>query len=298
MIKINALVLRSVFELLFAAVFWGFGFIAVLWCLKEIGPSEITFMRMMIGFSIGALLQVLFRSRLEWKSALSLSFWPAVFLTGTLIFQTFGLQYTTATKSGFITTLYVVMVPVIDALWQRHRIGSQTWGLVVLALIGTSLIMKLEFNSLNVGDLLTLVCAVFASMHIIAVGKMSTKTRHPFLFNTMQSFWVALLVLPLIKPNHLVPKMMDFLSWSPKAIIGLLSLALGSTVFAFYLQVRAQAHLSATVSSILFLLESPFAMIFAVFLLGESLTNMEAVGATLIFIAAFLASLSEVKSEK
>jgi drug/metabolite transporter (DMT)-like permease len=80
-----------------------------------------------------------------------------------------------------------------------------------------------------------------------------------------------------------------------KAVIGLLSLSLGSTTLAFYLQVRAQAHLSATVSSLLFLLESPFALIFAFLLLGESLSTMEAIGAFLIFTAAVLASLREAR---
>jgi drug/metabolite transporter (DMT)-like permease len=71
------------------------------------------------------------------------------------------------------------------------------------------------------------------------------------------------------------------------------SLSIGSTTLAFYLQTRAQARLSATVSSIIFLLESPFALIFAFLLLGESLSFMEASGALLIFISALLVTIRE-----
>ena len=280
---------------MFAAGLWGFGFIAVVWSLEELGPLQITFSRFLIGAFIGIVVQIPFRSRIEWKSAISLGFWIGFFLAGTLVLQTTGLQYTSATKSGFITTLYVVMVPLFEAVYYRHKISLKLWGLVFLALLGTALIMRFEFTDLNKGDLMTLACAVLASLHIIWIGKVSAKSRHPFLLNTAQSLWAAIILLPFVEMAPWWDKMTSIASWSPKAIFGLFALGVGSTTLAFYLQVKAQAHLSPTVSSLLFLLESPLAMIFAFFLLGESLSLMEGSGALLIFAAAVLASLQESK---
>lgn len=268
----------------------------MVWSLKELSPFEITFTRFLVGFLVGAIFQLPFRSRIEWKSAATLSFWAALFLAGTLTFQTMGLQFTTATKSGFITTLYVIMVPLMEATYHRRRIGFQLWSLVFMALLGTALIVRLEFTDLNKGDLLTLVCMIFASLHIIWMGRVSPKTGHPFLFNSMQSFWAALFVLPLINPSQLVDKISMVGSWDTKAIFGMIALALGSTTLAFWLQVKAQAHLSPTVSSLLFLLESPFGMLFAFSLLGESLNLMEGIGAALIFVAAMIASIREART--
>lgn len=284
---------RSVFQLVIAASLWGFGFIAVVWALKELGPLEITLTRFLVGFLIGFFLQAPVRTRLEWKSAISMGFWIAFFLASTLALQTTGLQYTTATKSGFITTLYVVMVPLFEAIYYRHKISLQLWSLVFMALVGTALIVQLEFTDLNKGDLLTLACAVFASLHIIWIGKVSDKTAHPFLLNTTQSLWAAIFILPFVELTPWLTKISNVMTWDIKAIWGMLALAVGSTTLAFYLQVKAQAHLSPTVSSLLFLLESPFAMIFAFLLLGESLSLMEGAGATLIFAAAVIASLQE-----
>jgi drug/metabolite transporter (DMT)-like permease len=77
------------------------------------------------------------------------------------------------------------------------------------------------------------------------------------------------------------------------AIIGLLSLTFGSTLIAFALQVRAQRVLSPSIASLIFLLESPFALIFAIYFLNESMTDLQATGALLIFFSAVGATLAE-----
>jgi len=282
----------AVLELVVAAAFWGFGFIAVKWGLASFGPYELTFMR----FFLATLLSLplfLFRSGRLWiGETWKLAFWPALLLSCTLLLQTSGLQYTTPTKSGFITTLYVVFVPVLESFLTGRPVALRLWGCVGLALFGTALIVNTAFvGQINWGDILTFGCALAAAGQIYILGVVSPKVRQPFVFNLVQSIWACALCLPLVSHGTFWPNAFDGSRWTWQVTAGVLSLAFGSTVIAFYLQVRAQAHLSATLSSLLFLLESPFAMVFAIVLLGDRLSLLEAAGAALILLSAFVASL-------
>jgi drug/metabolite transporter (DMT)-like permease len=283
-------------ELLTAAAFWGFGFVAAVWALKAFSALEVTLLRFLIASVIGLVFFLSQRTRKAVRENWDLSFWPAALLTGTLLFQTWGLQYTTATKSGFITTLYVVFVPLLEFIIQKRKLPLALWCCVVSALIGTALIVNLGLSDLNIGDLLTFICALLAAGQIYVLAVISPKVRTPFVFNIVQSYWALLICLPLLLVAPVKIPEWSAISW--QALAGLGSLAIGSTVIAFYLQVRAQAHLSATVSSLFFLLESPFALLFAVLLLGESLGPLESMGAALIFLSAVAASGIEAKRKK
>ncbi len=284
----------AIFELIIAALFWGFGFVAVVWALEAMTASEITWMRFAIAFAIGLPL-VLIGGMKHWRETLTLSFWPAVCLIGTLFFQSWGLKYTTATKSGFITTLYVVFVPILESVLLKRGLPLGLWLCVAGALIGTILIVDLGFSTINVGDLLTFVCALFATAQIYSLGLISPRVRQPFFFNITQSLWGTVLLLPLVLNSKFWTQPELLIEAPIKVWVGMFSLAIGSTVIAFYLQVRAQAKLSPTVSSLLFLLESPFAMLLSIYFLGESLGFLESVGAALIFASAAAASMLETR---
>jgi drug/metabolite transporter (DMT)-like permease len=139
---------------------------------------------------------------------------------------------------------------------------------------------------------------VLAAGQIYVIGIVSPGVKRPFLFNSVQAAWAALLCVPFVLRADFWDRLAGFASWPAEAKIGVLALAFGSTVIAFSLQVRAQAHLPPTVSSLLFLLESPFAMIFSILLLGEFLGPLEAAGAALIFLSALSASLLESRRKK
>lgn len=282
-------------ELFLAATLWGFGFIAAVWAMERLSPFELTFMR----FFLASLLVVPFLiprgTRAAFLGNVRLAFWPGVFFAGTLVVQTWGLKYTTATKSGFITTLYVVFVPLLESVLRKTRLPRALWACVAVSFLGTAMIVNVGFGALNVGDLLTLGCALFATGQIYVMGLVSPRVQHPFLFNSAQAAWAGLLCAPFAFDADLWRRMADFGAWSGTAQAGLLALSFGSTVVAFGLQVRAQKRLSPTVSSLLFLLESPFAMVFSILLLGEVLGPLEASGAVLIFVSAVAASLVEAR---
>lgn len=288
----------AILELLLAAALWGFGFVATVWCLKVFSVLELTFLRFLLASLIGLPFVLVSLKNHSLRRKFRMSFVPALWLMGTLILQTWGLVYTTPTKSAFITTLYVVFVPLLEAFLARRKIPLTIWGCVLIALIGTALIVDLGFSDLNIGDVMTFISALFATGQIYWMGSVSGKIAKPFVFNIYQCFWSVLFVLPLLYGSDLPHKLLLIGEWPSLAFVGLLSLAIGSTVIAFYLQVRAQQQLSRTVSSLMFLLESPFAMIFAMIFLGQSLHPLEALGALLISAAAFFATWLEARLQR
>jgi drug/metabolite transporter (DMT)-like permease len=287
------------FELIFAALLWGFGFIGAVWALRSWDASQLVFLRFFFGAVLGFVIAAFGAqpSRKEFWWLVRASFWPAFWLSGMMIFQTWGLQSTTATKSVFITTLYVVLVPFMETLWRRKALPWALWSFVGLSLFGVFLIIDPSWNDgWNKGDLLTMICAFAGAAQIMAVDRVSASIEKSFLFNCLQSTWGFLLTLPFLyfSKDSLIPAVMP----SPLAWAGLITLCVGSTMIAFYLQVKAQKVLSPTVSSLFFLLESPFALVFAFWLLQERLTIRQGVGAVLVLLSALLATVRESRQKK
>lgn len=279
---------RAVTELSLAGLLWGFGFVGTVWALGGLGPSSILFYRFSIAFFAGFLFLLLTKtSKNIYSHELRLTFIPGVFLWLTLFFQTTGLQTTTAINSSFITTLYVVLVPLCRAVTERERLNRIHWICVAIALLGTGLIVEIQRMSvLNWGDLLTLVCALFAAIHILVVGQRASRTTDDFAFNVFQSMWVAvfsLMALPFTSHWNLAK--LNFNGW-----IGILSLGFGSSLIAFYLQVRSQKKISPSVVSLLFLLESPVSCFFAYIFLNERMGLSQWTGAGLILLACLTIS--------
>lgn len=290
MIGAQRLRLISTAELFLAASLWGFGFIGTIWSLQVMSAFQLSFVRFALASLVGLCFFLGTDMRRAFLGQWRLSFLPGLFLFLTLYLQTWGMQYTTATKSGFITTLYVVFVPILESFMHRRPLPLTLWICVIASLIGTGLIVNVGFESINFGDVLTFLCAIFATIQIYYLGLVSPKVERPFIFNVNQTAWAALLSLPVIffEPLQNLPLLPQ---WPTTAFVGLGVLVVGSTLIAFFLQVRAQAHLTPTVSSLLFLLESPFALIFAAYFLGETMGLTESIGALLIFCSAVGASL-------
>ena len=290
--------LRPLTELTLASVFWGFGFVATVWALQFLSFPAVIFYRFFGAFFFGAIF--LLWSKPSWKEIkheLELSRILGFWLAFTLILQTWGLITTSPGKSAFITVLYVVFVPGLAALLDKEKLSLRNTFCLILALIGTGLIVNLEMSALTLGDLLTLGNALTAAVHIRLMGKVAPRSRRHFTLNTLQCFWTALFVSPLLILQWAHPTLFhgnwDLLALDSNAWIGILSLTFGSSMLAFFLQVRAQEKLSSTVAALLFLMESPFSAIFAAWLLHERMSALQISGAVLIFVACVSASLPE-----
>lgn len=286
---------RAAIELIFAGVLWGFGFVATVWALKAFTPIETLIYRFIIASVFGEILYIIFRGinfttiREELLRAL-----PAgLFLGGMLLLQTIGLKYTTATKSGFLTSLYVIFVPLFNAWFFKSRTGWKNYALVLLALAGTFILMDANLQGVNTGDLWTIGCSVIAAFHIIYIGRISNRVGNAFRFNNFQSLWCLAFLTPLLLTQDKIT--MSSENWLPW--IGVICLGVASSVIAFYLQVRTQKVLSDATASMLFLLESPFAAIFGYFILSERLTLFQLSGALMILIASILQILWDSSSK-
>lgn len=273
---------RAFFELILAGFFWGFGFIGTVWALADLAPAAIIFYRFLGAFLVTSLyilwsqldLRIIIH---EFRLSVGAGFW----LAATLLPQTWGLKYTTATNSAFITILYVMIVPLLATLFQKTHLPKSHWLLTLTALVGVGLMVQLQSLSMNAGDLLTLFCALMAAFHILFVERVAPKSLNLFVLNGFQAMWCALFTLPLF----FFGGSWDLSEISHNAFFGMLILTLGSSLLAFFLQLRAQKYVSASVASLLFLLESPFSAILAYFFLRERLSPLQVLGGALIFVS-------------
>jgi drug/metabolite transporter (DMT)-like permease len=285
---------RASSELILATIFWGFGFVGAMWALQSIGPFWMTGLRFLLAFFITLPFMLLFAKRekfSQWQETCKLSFWPGVYLTLTIVLQTWGLKYTTATNAGFITTLYVVFVPILGILVSKKRLDLLHLTLVLMAVVGTALICRWDASNWNKGDILTLGCAMAGALHIVCISHYSAKIKSPFYFNNFQSLWAGSLafILAIFTESFHIKELSKF------SVTGFAFLLFGSTLFGFWAQVRAQRVLSANSASLICLMESPFAGVFAYIFLNERLAYLQWLGAGLIMLAAFSTIVLEKK---
>lgn len=290
MIKISKYT-RAVLELTIAGIIWGGSFTLVRWALADFAASTLIFWRFVLAFVVGeALLYFLNRElfRRSWPDARS-AMLAGFFLGLSLFFQTYGLNFTSVTNSGFITSLYVVLIPIIGALFFRQKIKPRHIVLSLLAFTGMGILLNMQEVSLHVGELLTLAAAFTAAFQIMFIGKVAKNTKSAFRFNTYQTFWSLITILPFLvfetraKKISLWPEVVHL-----QSVLSVIGLALLVSMLAFYLQVRAQRTLSTTTSSMLCLLEGPFAFIFAAYFLSESLDGLQLFGALIILTSCAL----------
>jgi len=266
-----------------ASTLWGFGFIATRWAMESLSPVWLQVVRYGIVVVL-ALPFYLWLKKTPPARAMRIAAVPGISLGLTLLFQTYGLKYTTITKSGFLTTLYVIIVPLLETLIRRQ---IPTWRhifCVLLALVGTALMTgmgALGDSAWNVGDLLTIAAAFCAAVQILSLGRLASQLPS-FEFNFFQSLWSGIIPLILVLGGEPAPHLSSI---SAVSVAGLLFLALGSTLLGFQIQIRAQRVISPSIASFFFLLESPVAALFAAWFYAERLTPPQWLGAALIFLA-------------
>ncbi|MFO7997295.1 MAG: DMT family transporter, partial [Dehalococcoidia bacterium] len=170
------------------------------------------------------------------------------------IAQTYGLRYTSAATSGFITGMFVVLTPVMSWILLRRKTNRNTWMVVALATVGLAL-LSLNGWSVGIGELLTLGCAVFFAIHIVGLGEWSSQYE-PYAFSLLQIGAVA--VISLIAATHegiALPPNPGV--WGVIGITGVLA-----TAVAFFVQTWAQSLVSATRVAVVLTMEPVFAGLF------------------------------------
>ena len=206
--------------------------------------------------------------------------------------QQFGVSYTTAGKAGFITTLYVVFVPIISVLL-RKKVRPIMWLCVAMGAVGLYLLCMTDASfRLTFGDTLVLLCAVAFAVHILTVDHFSPK-MDGIKLSCIQFLTVGIvsMVCMFIFEHPDIHSILDCAV--PILYAGMLSCGLGYTF-----QVVAQKHAEPTVASLLMSLESVFAVVFGALLLHETMSMRELSGCLIIFIAVIISQLPEKKPQK
>ena len=207
------------------------------------------------------------------------------FLAAASIFQQMGVVYTTAGKAGFITAMYMLLVPVINFVFFKKRNSWIVWLAVLLGVAGMYLLCMTEGFSLGRGDTLVCICAVLFSGHILCCDHF-VKLGNPVRISAIQfaSCTVISAVAALILEQPSVAKIVS-------AAIPILYCGIVSGGIGYTLQIIAQKFTDPTVASLLMSLESVFAVIAGALLLGERMTSRELLGCAIMFAAIVLVQI-------
>lgn len=196
--------------------------------------------------------------------------------------QQLGIEHTTSGKAGFITTLYIVMVPVLGLIARRRTTLSKSIA-VLVALVGFIIMCVDDSFSLAEGDMLVLLSAVTFGFHIVFVD-LFCKHSNPTKFTFMQFATCAVLGLPFMAANGF-PTAGEI----EGALVPLLYVGILSSGLAYTLQVAGQRRVHSSTATLIMSLESVIALLGGAVVLGESATTEELVGCLLVFVAVFVA---------
>ncbi len=286
--------------LLLGSVIWGAAFVAQRVGMDHMGPFTFNGIRMLLAWLVMVPVSVFLESGHKKNPGYTAPDRKeqrlAGLLCGVLLFaasslQQMGLVTTTAGKAGFITALYVVLVPVAGWLLLRKNPGKIIWMGVALAVVALWLLcMPAGGIELQGGDLLVLGCAVCFTFQILCVDHYAPRVssvklaRDEFLVTGGLSMIVALLTEEITAAGI------------REALIPILYAGILSGAAGYTLQVIGQRDTDPTVASLLMCLEAVFAVLTGAVLLGEKMTAREAAGCILMFTAVILAQLSPVIS--
>lgn len=207
--------------------------------------------------------------------------------------QQIGITMTTAGKAGFITALYIILVPLMGVFIGK-KIPRIIWFCVVLAMAGFYLLCVKEGFSISKGDILVLFCSVGFSVHIMTIDHFTSKGVDGVKMACIQFAVAAIVMTPLMFALE-NPSVSGLLSaWMTISYVGILSSGVG-----FTLQIVAQKDTDPTTATLIMSLESVFAAVSGCLFLNEVLLPKEILGCILVFVAVILAQVPlPVKSKE
>ena len=294
--------MRNSLLLLLTAVIWGVAFVAQSVGMDYVGAFTFNCVRSIIG-GLVLIPCIIFLKNLKHKEMggqgklsvkeslqvtrveLAGGICCGVALFAASNFQQFGISYTTVGKAGFITALYVVIVPIMG-LFFKKKVSFVIWISVVLSVVGLYLLCMTENSfSLAFGDLLVLICALLFSVHILVIDYFSPK-GDGVIISCIQ-FFVSGVLSGVMMFLFETPRIEGILAaWMPILYAGVLSCGV-----AYTLQIVGQKDMNPTVASLILCLESVVSALAGWLILGQALNAREMAGCFLMFFAIVLAQL-------
>ena len=263
-----------------AALIWGTSF----FIMKNALDAVPVFFLLAIRFTAGAVLLALVCGQ-RWKAFTPDYLWRGAVMGGFLCLaysvQTFGLSMTTPSKNAFLTAVYCVIVPFLTWAVVKKRPDRYNIAAALLCVTGVGLVSLNEQLSINTGDLLTLVCAIFYASHIVAVEKVSPGkditllTVFQFAFAGLFA-WIGGALTETFPAQALT---------DPQVFLPLLYLCVMATTVALLFQNVGQVWSDPASASVILSLESVFGVLFSVIFYGDPVTPRLLMGFVLIFVA-------------
>lgn len=286
--------LKNTFLLLLTAGIWGFAFVAQSVGMEYVEPFTFNCVRSLIGGFFLSLFIMIMKKRGIYNGNDT----PQVkritaeggILCGIALFaasnlQQHGIMFTTVGKAGFITALYIVIVPIMG-LFLKKKCSRMVWISVITALIGFYRLSMKEGLSIAIGDGLVLACAVVFSVHILIIDHY-TQTADGVRMSCIQFYVCGFLsgICMFIFETPSVSAVFD--AWAPVLYAGILSCGV-----AYTLQIVGQKGCNPTIAALILSLESVFSVLAGRIILGQIMSSRELSGCVLIFIAVIIAQIA------
>ncbi|MBR3296038.1 MAG: DMT family transporter [Clostridia bacterium] len=279
------------------AIIWGISFVAQSVGMQYVGPFTYQSIRSLTGFIVMIPVVMIFGK----KGDLQTPEQKKLLLEGGLVcgiiftvasnLQQYGIQYTTVGKAGFLTALYMIIVPMIS-IFLKKKPTLNLWISIVIAVAGMYLLcINGEFR-LATGDIYIILCALAFSFHILAIDRYANRVD-PLKLSLLQYLICGIVsMVPMILFEKV--EIGNILScWAPLLYGGVLSTGVGYT-----LQMVGQKFTNPTVASILMCLESVFSLIAGIIILGQVPSTREIIGCVLMFIAIIITQIPAGSRDK
>lgn len=281
-------------SILFATIIWGSAFISQSVGMDHIGPFTFQAARCLLAV-LGLLVAIIVMDRFKkdgstfWKRWADKKLWKAGILCGIPLFlacnlQQVGLVDTDPGKSGFLTAMYIVIVPIIG-IFRGKKATIMVPISVTLAVVGMYFLSCVGVTQINPGDLLTIGCALTFAVQITFVDIFAGDVD-ALRLNTIQSLICAVL-------SGIIMLFTEEPTWAgiSGCAFGLFHVGVLSMGLGYFLQIIGQRHLDSTPATLLMSLESVFAALFGVLILKDTMTPWEILGCGLIFVAVILSQI-------
>ena len=340
MVPMNRRVLGADLLLLLTAAIWGFGFVAQRSGMQHVGPFAFNGLRFILG-SISLLPLIAWRKKykretadtnqprdsIERKNLLMSSFLAGTFLFVAASFQQLGMMATTAGNGGFITGLYVIFTPIFG-IFLKRKTGPATWAGAVITLTGLYFLSTSgPLNSINPGDILVAISAIFWALHVLVIDRLVQKNDpielssgqfavaalyaliaafllEPFLSRQLETLGTELLSAWLFSWKSF-PAIIDGLasgtipaSLLSGVIIPILYAGLGSAGIGYTLQVVAQKDAPPAHATIILCLEGCFATLGGVLLLREPIVSRTIAGFSLMLLGMLVSQWELIREHR
>jgi drug/metabolite transporter (DMT)-like permease len=261
---------------------WGWTFVIVKNGVSNFDPISFVFIRFLFTLIIMIFLIYIFKIKMS-KEIFLKGMIVGFFLFLAYIFQTIGLRYTSPTNSAFITSISIPITPFFSYFLTKRKIILRTYIAIIIVLIGLYLLFGGEIKNINLGDFLTLICAIFWALHISTIGHFSLNDESfPFLFSQIWTVFILSSILVLINKKEVIP--------IPKnSLLGAIVVAIFATLIPFYIQIKYQNKKNTIKTAFIFATEPIFANILELILLGTIYSLINYIGMLLIFISSFIA---------